>query len=545
MANGPIGIRHSASLRHSSFLIRHCRTGSMAAEAESTTTPSAAGPEPLLAVRNVSKSFPGVQALRAVGLELRAGEVLGLIGENGAGKSTLIKIIGGIHPPDAGELRVDGREVRFRDAHDSIAAGIAVIHQELNLADNLSLAENIFLGRQPTRGPAWFGLRDQRRLRTAAAAALAEVGLHVDSGVILAELSPGQKQLVEIAKALSQDARLLVFDEPTSSLSTHEAEILFARIEELKSRGLGIIYVSHRLGEITRLCQRVQVLRDGAHVGILEAGEITHDRMVRLMVGRDVNHFFGRDERRAAHPGDVVLRVRDLRIASSPHEVSFEVRAGEVVGVGGLVGAGRTEVLRAIFGIDPVESGQIEVAGQSCRIRSARDAVTAGIALVPEDRKTQGLVLELGIADNIVLAIKERLARFGLVNRAAEAAVARQQADKLRVRTPALDVRVRNLSGGNQQKVVLGKWLATDGKVLMLDEPTRGVDVGTKEEIYHLILQLAAAGRGILMVSSEMEELIAISDRVLVFHEGRLAGELAGENITSENIMTLAVGGAQ
>jgi ABC-type sugar transport system ATPase subunit len=258
-----------------------------------------------------------------------------------------------------------------------------------------------------------------------------------------------------------------------------------------------------------------------------------------------VNHFFGRDERRAAHPGDVVLRVRDLRIASSPHEVSFEVRAGEVVGVGGLVGAGRTEVLRAIFGIDPVESGQIEVAGQSCRIRSARDAVTAGIALVPEDRKTQGLVLELGIADNIVLAIKERLARFGLVNRAAEAAVARQQADKLRVRTPALDVRVRNLSGGNQQKVVLGKWLATDGKVLMLDEPTRGVDVGTKEEIYHLILQLAAAGRGILMVSSEMEELIAISDRVLVFHEGRLAGELAGENITSENIMTLAVGGAQ
>ncbi len=531
----------------------------MAAEAESTGTSTAARPTPLLAVQGVAKSFPGVQALRGVSLEVHAGEVLGLIGENGAGKSTLIKIIGGIHPPDAGGLLVDGRPVRFRDARDSIAAGIAVIHQELNLADNVSLAENIFLGRQPTRGPAWLGLCDKRSLRTAAVAALEQVGLRSDPHVMLAELSPGQKQLVEIAKALSQDARVLIFDEPTSSLSTHEAEILFARIEELRARGLGVVYVSHRLGEITRLCRRVQVLRDGAHVGTLEGEEITHDKMVRLMVGRDVNHFFARDQQRAAQPGDVVLRVRDLKIASSPHPVSFDVRAGEVVGIGGLVGSGRTEVLRAIFGVDAIESGQIEVAGRPCRIHSARDAVAAGIALVPEDRKTQGLVLELGIADNICLTIKEMLARFGLVNRAAETAAARQQAEKLRIRAPSLDVRVRNLSGGNQQKVVLGKWLSLVAtqhpdcskqpgcsdralKVLMLDEPTRGVDVGTKEEIYHLILQLAADGCGILMVSSEMEELIAISDRVLVFHEGRLAGELSGEKITSENIMTLAVG---
>jgi ribose transport system ATP-binding protein len=518
---------------------------------------------PLLAARAISKSFPGVQALRGVSLEVHAGEVLGLVGENGAGKSTLIKIIGGIHAPDEGEILVDGRPVGvgrisnpsaaakpgrignpsyFRDARDSIAAGIAVIHQELNLADNLSLAENIFLGRQPHRGPAWLGLCNKQALQAAATTALEKVALHVDPRVTLGELSPGQKQLVEIAKALSQDARVLIFDEPTSSLSTHEAEILFARIEELRARGLGIVYVSHRLGEITRLCRRVQVLRDGAHIATLTGHEITHDTMVRLMVGRDVNHFFARDEQRAARPGDVVLRVRDLKLASSPQAVSFEVRAGEVVGVAGLVGAGRTEVLRAIFGVDPIQSGQIEVAGRPCRIRSPRDAVAAGLALVPEDRKTQGLVLEQGIADNICLAIKEVLAQFGLVNRGGETAAAQRQAENLRIRAPSLEAPARNLSGGNQQKVVLGKWLATGGKVLMLDEPTRGVDVGTKEEIYHLILQLAADGCGILMVSSEMEELIAISDRVLVFHEGRLAGELAGKRITSENIMTLAVG---
>ncbi len=534
----------------------------MPAEVAQADETQAAGPVPLLAVRELAKCFPGVQALRGVSLEVHAGEVLGLIGENGAGKSTLIKIIGGIHQPDEGEILVDGQPVGrisnpsglaasgrignpsyFRDVRDSIAAGIAVIHQELNLADNLSLAENIFLGRQPQRGPTWLGLCDRRALHAAAATALEQVGLHVDSRMTLAELSPGQKQLVEIAKALSQDARVLIFDEPTSSLSTHEAETLFVRIEELRSRGLGIVYVSHRLGEITRLCRRVQVLRDGAHIATLTGDEITHDKMVRLMVGRDVNHFFARDEQRATQPGEVVLRVTDLKLASSPHAVSFDVRGGEVVGVGGLVGAGRTEVLRAIFGVDPIESGQIEIAGRPCRIRCPRDAVAAGLALVPEDRKTQGLVLELGIADNVCLAIKELLARFGLVNRSAEAAAARQQAEKLRVRAPSLEVRVCNLSGGNQQKVVLGKWLATGGKVLMLDEPTRGVDVGTKEELYHLILQLAAEGCGILMVSSEMEELIAISDRVLVFHEGRLAGEVAGEKITSENIMTLAVGG--
>jgi ribose transport system ATP-binding protein len=494
----------------------------------------------------VSKGFPGVQALRDVSLEVHPGEVLGLIGENGAGKSTLIKIVGGIHQPDAGELFMDGGAVIFPTVHESLAAGIAVIHQELNLADNLSLAENIFLGRQPTWG--WLGLCNKQALHEQASAALAQVGLPLSPRTLLAELSPGQKQLVEIAKALSCDARLLVFDEPTSSLSTHEAETLFQRIEELKQRGIAIIYVSHRLGEIIRLAARVQVLRDGRDVGILrrdaDAHEaINHDNMVRLMVGRDVKEFFARDEHAGTEIGPVLLRVRELKLAGSPHAASFDVHAGEVVGVGGLVGAGRTDVLQAVFGIQVAESGQIELAGRTCRIRSPRNAVDAGLALVPEDRKSHGLVLEQSVADNICLAVKERLARFGLVRRARERELAERQAARLRVRAASLESKVRNLSGGNQQKVVLAKWLAVDGKVLLLDEPTRGVDVGTKEEIYHLIWQLAAEGRGILMVSSEMEELIAMSDRVLVFHEGRLSGELSGEQITSENVMTLAVGG--
>jgi ribose transport system ATP-binding protein len=542
----------------------------MPGEADSAVAAkSTSAPTPLLAVRDIAKAFPGVQALRGVSLEVHAGEVLGLIGENGAGKSTLIKIIGGIHQPDEGELLIGGQPVgvgrisnpseqqarrienpsyprrshAFASVQESLAAGIAIIHQELNLADNLSLAENIFLGRQPTRGWPALGLCDKRGMHAQAETALAQVGLAVSPRVQLSELSPGQKQLVEIAKALSRDARVLIFDEPTSSLSTHEAEILFQRIEELRQRGIGMIYVSHRLGEITRLCRRVQVLRDGRDVGILQGGEITHENMVRLMVGRDVQHFFARDEEHPAEPGPVLLRVQDLKLGPAAPPVSFEVRAGEVVGVGGLVGAGRTEVLRAIFGVDRSTAGQVEIAGKPVRIRSPRDAVAAGLALVPEDRKTQGLILEQGIADNIVLAIKEALSRFGLVNRPREREVSQRKADKLRVRATSLETKVRNLSGGNQQKVVLGKWLAVEGKVLLLDEPTRGVDVGTKEEIYHLIRQLAAEGRGILMVSSEMEELIAMSDRVLVFHEGRLAGELSGERVTSENIMTLAVGG--
>jgi ribose transport system ATP-binding protein len=512
------------------------------AAASSRVEPSS---RPFLSAEGIAKSFPGVQALAAVNLEVHAGEVLALIGENGAGKSTLMKVLGGIYQPDAGLIRVEGRPVAFRRVQDSLNAGIAVIHQELNLADNLSVAENVFLGRQPVLGGFGFlGLRDRRALFERTEEALAQVGLRVSPRARLADLSPGQKQLVEVAKALSQDARLLIFDEPTSSLSTREAEVLFERIEELKARGMAVIYISHRLGEISRLAGRVQVLRDGRHAGFLEGKEITHDNMVRLMVGREISKFFSHQRDLASQDRPVVLAVRDLRVASSPHPVSFVLHRGEILGMAGLVGAGRTELVRAIFGVDPSHGGAVEVDGRPVRVRSPRHAVAAGIVLVPEDRKTQGLVLELTVRENLSLARLERQARWGWIDRDGERELAREQARRLRIRTPSLDAQVRNLSGGNQQKVVLGKWLAMGGRVLILDEPTRGVDVGAKQEIYQLMSELASAGLAILMVSSEMEELIAMSDRVLVLHEGRLTGELSGGAITEKNVLQLAVGGA-
>jgi ribose transport system ATP-binding protein len=497
---------------------------------------------PFLEASNISKSFPGVRALANVSLSARGGEVLALIGENGAGKSTLMKIIGGIYQPDEGSISVAGRPVRFDTVEESLAMGIAIIHQELNLADNISVAENIYLGRQPRRGP--FGLRDRKALHAGAADALAQVGLRVSPRALLGSLSPGRKQLVEIAKALSRDARLLVFDEPTSSLSTSEAEVLFERIEDLVRRGIAIIYISHRLGEIERLATRVQVLRDGKTAGFLEKADIRHEAMVRLMVGRDISKFFSHERNLEPGTRPVALSVRGLQVKSSPHPISFDLREGEILGMAGLVGAGRTELVRAIFGVDPIRGGTVEVAGRSVDLRSPRGAISAGILLVPEDRKAQGLVLELTLRENVALAGLERQARRGLLDRAAERRVAVEQMERLRIRAPHMEIPVKNLSGGNQQKVVLGKWLSMGGRVLILDEPTRGVDIGAKEEIYGLMSRLAAEGLAVLMVSSEMEELIAMSDRVIVMHEGRLTGELAGDRITEENVMRLAVGGA-
>ncbi|HVR73341.1 MAG TPA: sugar ABC transporter ATP-binding protein, partial [Planctomycetota bacterium] len=418
---------------------------------------------------------------------------------------------------------------------------ITIIHQELNLADNLSVAENIFLWRQPRRGP--FGLRDRRLLLELSEKALARVGLRVSPRTILGDLSPGQKQLVEIAKALSRDACLLVFDEPTSSLSTSEAEVLFERIEELKARGIAIVYISHRLGEIARLARRVQVLRDGRPAGFLEGDGITHDAMVRSMVGRDISKFFGHKRNERLEESPVVLSVRGLKVRSSPHRVSFDLHAGEILGMAGLVGAGRTELVRALFGIDPIEEGTVAVHGTPVSVRSPRGAIGAGILLVPEDRKSQGLVLDLPVRENVGLAGLSSYRRWGLLDRSKEREVARGEMERLHIRASSMEVKARNLSGGNQQKVVLGKWLSMGGRVLILDEPTRGVDVGAKQEIYALMSRLASEGLGILMVSSEMEELIAMSDRVLVIHEGRLGGDLAGERITEENVLRLAVGG--
>jgi ribose transport system ATP-binding protein len=493
-------------------------------------------PTPLLEVVDVSKQFPGVKALSGVSLHLHRGEVLALIGENGAGKSTLMKILAGVQSPGSGQIKIDGQPVNFRGVEDALAAGVALIHQEFNLADNLDVAANIFLGREPRR----FGFIDQKKARDEAKKYLAMVGLDISPRTIVGSLTVGRQQLVEIAKALSTHARVLIMDEPTSSLSTHEAENLFRVVRDLKSRGVSVIYISHRLGEVKALADRVTVLRDGKNAGELARDEITHDRMVRMMVGRDVSQFYHRTPHA---PGSVALKVDRLRTPAHPaHELSFELRAGEIVGVAGLVGAGRTEMLTTLFGITPALGGTIEIGGTSSRIRGPLDAIAAGLALVPEDRKQHGIVLEMGVKPNLSLASLRRDARAGFLNRSAEAAVSRQMIEAMRIKTPSDRQLVQFLSGGNQQKVVLGKWLTMSPRVLLLDEPTRGIDVGAKEEINKLMHELAGRGAAILFVSSEMEEVLSLSDRTIVMHEGRITGELSRDQLSEESVMRLATG---
>jgi ribose transport system ATP-binding protein len=494
---------------------------------------------PLVEVRGISKRFPGVRALDEVSLAVAPGEVLAIIGENGAGKSTLLKILAGVQPPDSGELLVDGQPVRFRGVEDALARGIALIHQELNLADNLDLAGNIFLGREPRR----LGLLDLARMRAEAAGWLALVGLDLDPATSLAELPIGRQQLVEIAKALSTQARLLIMDEPTSSLSARETETLFRVVQDLRSRGVSVIWISHRLGEVKELADRVVVLRDGRNAGgITDRAEIEHDRMIRMMVGRDIDRL----ARRPSHPpGDVVLAVDGLRTPAHPaHAVSLEVRAGEIVGIAGLVGAGRTELLTTLFGVTPAVAGSVTVAGRRVTPTSPRDAIRAGLALVPEDRKQEGLVLEMAVRENMSLVALRAESRAGFIDTAAERQLAAEMIPALAIKTPGDRQAVQFLSGGNQQKVVLAKWLAMKPKVLLLDEPTRGIDVGAKAEIYDLVHRLAGEGLAVLFVSSEMEEILSLADRALVMHEGRLAGGLSRGELTEENVMRLAAGGA-
>ena len=491
---------------------------------------------PLLEVRGLTKSFPGVRALRGVSLSLNPGEVVAVIGENGAGKSTLMKILAGIQRPDSGEVLVDGTAVRLMSVDDALSRGISLIHQELNLADNLSVAANIFLGREPRVA----GFVRRRRVETEARRFIDMVGLRVPPGKKVSHLSVGQQQMVEIAKALSTNARLLIMDEPTSSLSAHETEQLFRVVKDLRSRGVCVLYISHRLFEVKELADRVVVLRDGQNAGNLSRGEISHDRMVRMMVGRELSQFYPHTPR---DPGDVVLDVRGLRTAAFPtHKVSFSLRAGEVVGLAGLVGAGRTELLRTLFGVDRPLGGAVRVAGEPLVLRGPSDAIAAGIALVPEDRKQQGLILEMAVRENISLPSLGRDARAGWLNRGAERALGREMIDALRVKTPSDRQVVQFLSGGNQQKVVIGKWLSMRPRILLLDEPTRGVDVGAKAEIYGLMEKLAEQGVAILFASSEMEEVLGMSDRTLVMHEGRLTGELPRGALSEEAIMRLATG---
>ncbi|WP_438030691.1 sugar ABC transporter ATP-binding protein [Sorangium sp. So ce233] len=501
-----------------------------------TSSPPDPGVTPLLEARGLTKRFPGVLALRDVHLTLGRGEVLGIVGENGAGKSTLMKILAGVEAPDAGEIALDGRPVALGSVREALSRGIALIHQELNLAENLDIAANIFLGREPRRG----GFIDEGRMAREARAIMARVGLAGSPRALVGGLSLGQRHLVEIAKALSADARVLIMDEPTSCLCPHEAEALFQVVRELRAGGIGVVYISHRLGEVEALCDRVLVLRDGENAGELRRDEVSHERIVRLMVGRELSQFYAH----VPHPpGEPVLEVSRLRTARHPeHALSFTVRAGEIVGVAGLLGAGRTSLLRTLFGVTPAAAGAIRVAGRELTPRTPRDAIAAGIGLVPEDRQQQGIILEMAIRANVSLPSLQRTQRRGVLDRAGERRMSAQIVRELGVRTPNDVQPAQHLSGGNQQKVVIGKWLSMSPRVLLLDEPTRGIDVGAKHEIYQLMERLAASGMATLFVSSDMEEVMGMSDRALVMHEGRIAGELGRAALSEEAIMQLATG---
>jgi len=507
---------------------------------------------PCLEVRSLSKRFTGVRALHQVSLTLGRGEVLAVIGENGAGKSTLMKILAGVQEPDSGEILVEGRPVRIDSVRAAEHLGIALIHQELNLADNLDVASNIFLGREPRRGC----FVDRGRVREESRKFLEQVGLDCSPRTLVSTLSLGRQQLVEIAKALSTNARVLIMDEPTSSLSQHETEQLYRVVKELRSRGVSIVYISHRLGEVKELADRVVVLRDGENAGELPRAEINHDAMVKLMVGRElvINRSRRRKEADSSddsslpvpppHAGGCpALEARDLRTPANPsHPLNFSLKPGEIVGVAGLVGAGRTELLRVLFGIDRAVGGEIRVAGAPVEMRSPMDAIRSGLALVPEDRKQQGVILEMAVGQNTTLASLRRDANRGFLNRPREAEIAVQMTKRMNVKTPGLAQFVQYLSGGNQQKVALAKWLAMEPKVLLLDEPTRGIDVGAKQEIYRLMEELAGRGVGILFVSSEMEEVLRMSDRTLVMCQGRITGDLPREALSEEAVMRYATG---
>lgn len=491
----------------------------------------------MIEVRSVTKRFAGVLALDDVSLTINRGEVLAVIGENGAGKSTLMKILAGVQKPDAGQILIDGAAVRLDSVRAALKYGIALIHQELNLSDNLDAGANIFLGREPRR----YGLIDRKRIYSDSRPLLEQVGLAIDPKSVVNRLSIGHQQLVEIAKALSTRARVVIMDEPTSSLTQHETEQLFKIVLQLRAAGVSIVYISHRLGEVKRLADRVVVLRDGRNAGEIKREEINHDRMVRLMVGRELSQFY---QRRFHAVGADLLRIEKLRTLRFPsEEVSFTVRKGEMVGIAGLVGSGRTEVLRTLFAIDKRRSGNIWMGGSEIDLGSPQDAIRAGMGMVPEDRKQQGLMLEMAIRENLSLAALRSHARSGMfVDRGYERQLAIDMIGSLSIKTPSDRQLAHLLSGGNQQKVVLGKWLALKPRLLLLDEPTRGVDIGAKQEIYRLMEELAESGVAVLFVSSEMSEIIGMSDRALVMHEGRLTGELNRDELTEETIMQLATG---
>lgn len=489
----------------------------------------------MLRLCGIRKTFPGVVALDGVSLDVYPGEVHAIVGENGAGKSTLIKIAAGVHQPDEGTIIWEGKEVRMRSPNDAISLGIAVIYQEPNLCPDLSVLENIFLGRLPSR----FGVVSWRRARAEIQPILSELNVSLPLDVLVSELSQAQRQLVEITKALSRRAKLLIMDEPTSSLSEAEIERLFEVVTKLRQMGVGIIYISHRIEEVFRLADRVTVLRDGKWVGTFNAAEVTKERLVQLMVGRPVDKYYGRE---LARIGEVLIEVRGLKLRNRFRDVSFSVRSGEVVGIAGLVGSGRSSIAQALFGMAPPDSGEIIWCGTKVCMRNPKDAMRLGIVYVPEDRLKQGLVVQMTVRENMTLAILRQLASFGIANVRRECELSQRTAEMLHLHPLDIGRQVKFFSGGNQQKVVLGKWLLCRPKLLILDEPTRGIDVGAKAEIHRLIGELAMSGMGILLISSDLPELLAMSDRVLVMRDGMIVAELDRDEATQERVLSFAVG---
>jgi ABC-type sugar transport system ATPase subunit len=491
----------------------------------------------LLSVESISKGFPGVQALRDVTFDVQAGTVHAIMGENGAGKSTLMQVIAGALRPDSGRLIFDGTPLTLSGTRDAAAKGISIVFQELMLAPNMSVAENIFLGAEPRTASV---LVDRATMRAKAVAALDRMGIHLDPDRRLGELTIAQQQLIEICKSLVHEPRLLILDEPTSSLSEADSLVLFRVVHDLKASGVTILYISHRMREVFDNCDYVTVLRDGRHVKTVRLDETDQDEVVRLMVGRDLA---GVQRVKPDHAGKpVILAVRGLGDGKRYSDVSFDLREGEIVGVAGLIGAGRSEMALGIFGAPPAPQGTVTLDGKVVRIRKPGDAMRLGIGMVPEDRKLQGLVLGMGVGANLSLSAMGlgRISNAGFVNPRAESRMIDGYVDRFRIKTPSVEQLVGLLSGGNQQKVVLAKWLATKPRLLIVDEPTRGVDVGTKAEIYALMRELARDGLAILVISSDLPEVLTISDRILVMRSGSLAGELAFEDASEERIMALA-----
>jgi ribose transport system ATP-binding protein len=491
---------------------------------------------PRLRLRGIRKSYPGVVALDGVDLDLHGGEVHVLLGENGAGKSTLMKVISGAVRRDAGTIECEGEPVDFAGPREAQARGIGIIYQEFNLVPELTAAENILLGREPRLAP---GIIDQRRLVREAQRQLDELGVAIDARERVARLGVAQQQMVEVAKALSLQARVLIMDEPTSALTTQEIGELFAAIRGLKAKGVALVYISHRMEELFAIGDRVTVLRDGRHVGTRRIGETDAGELVRLMVGRELRDQF---PRRTAEPGEEALRVAGLGRKGVLHDVSFALRRGEIVGIAGLMGSGRTELARAIFGADRIDAGTVTVRGVPRRIASPREAIGLGLGFLTEDRKRQGLVLVGSVTENLSLPSMRKFARGGVLRPGEERRCAERRVAELRVKTPGVGERVMNLSGGNQQKVVLGKWLETAAEILIFDEPTRGIDVGAKFEIYQLMNQLAARGAAILMISSDLPEVLGMSDRVLVMRGGRIVAEFDRVAATQEAVLGAALG---